>query len=97
MYASTEAGTLFAAKGDSFQIPAAIRDKFLIQEEELLIHKSLLGQSDSFKFDGDYYHSGDLIEWVNEANGLFRFRSRKMNSSMWAAIRLTLAKLKSNP
>ena len=77
VYASTEAGTLFAAKGDSFQIPAAIRDKFLIQEEELLIHKSLLGQSDSFKFDGDYYHSGDLIEWVNEANGLFRFRSRK--------------------
>lgn len=77
VYASTEAGTLFAAKGDCFQIPIAIRDKFLIQEEELLIHKSLLGQSESFKFDGDYYHSGDLIEWVNEAIGLFRFKSRK--------------------
>lgn len=77
VYASTEAGTLFAAKGDCFQIPALIRDKFLIQEEELLIHKSLLGQSESFKFNGDYYHSGDLIEWVDEANGLFRFKSRK--------------------
>lgn len=77
VYASTEAGTLFAAKGDCFQIPLAILDKFLIQEDELLIHKSLLGQSESFKFDGDYYHSGDLIEWVDEANGLFRFKSRK--------------------
>ena len=27
--------------------------------------------------DGEYYHSGDLIEWVNEAEGLFRFKSRK--------------------
>lgn len=77
VYASTEAGTLFAAKEDCFQIPVAIRDKFLIQEEELLIHKSLLGQSESFKFDGEYYHSGDLIEWVDESAGLFRFKSRK--------------------
>lgn len=77
VYASTEAGTLFAAKGDCFQVPAVIRDKFLIKEEELLIHKSLLGQSENFMFDGDYYHSGDLIEWVDEANGLFRFKSRK--------------------
>lgn len=77
VYASTEAGTLFAAKGDCFRIPTAILDKFLIREDELLIHKSLLGQSESFKFNGDYYHSGDLIEWVDEANGLFRFKSRK--------------------
>ena len=31
----------------------------------------------SFKFTDDYYHSGDLIEWVDEAQGLFRFKSRK--------------------
>lgn len=77
VYASTEAGSLFAAKDDCFQIPANIRDKFRVEHDELLIHKSLLGQSDSFAFDGDYYHSGDLIEWVNEADGLFRFKSRK--------------------
>lgn len=77
VYASTEAGSLFAAKGDSFQIPEKIRDKFLVVEDELLIHKALLGQSDSFKFDGDYYHSGDLIEWVNQAEGIFKFKSRK--------------------
>jgi acyl-coenzyme A synthetase/AMP-(fatty) acid ligase len=77
VYASTEAGSLFAAKGDCFQIPEKIRDKFIVVDDELLIHKSLLGKSDSFKFDGDYYHSGDLIEWVNKEDGIFKFKSRK--------------------
>ena len=77
VYASTEAGSLFAAKGDCFQIPKEHRDKFAIVDDELLIHKSLLGRSENFSFDGDYYHSGDLIEWVDKAAGLFRFKSRK--------------------
>lgn len=77
VYASTEAGSLFAAKGDCFQIPEIIKDKFKVVDDELLIHKSLLGSSDSFKFTDDFYHSGDLIEWVDEAQGLFRFKSRK--------------------
>lgn len=77
VYASTEAGSLFAAKGEFFQIPERLRDKFRIVDGELLIHCSLLGQSDSFKFDGDYYHSGDLIEWIDSDKGIFKFRSRK--------------------
>lgn len=77
VYASTEAGSLFAAKGDCFQIPEKIRDMFTVVDDELLIHRSLLGKSDSFKFDGDYYHSGDLIEWVNKEEGIFKFKSRK--------------------
>lgn len=77
VYASTEAGSLFAAKGDCFQIPEKIRDMFAVVDDELLIHKSLLGRSDSFKFAGDYYHSGDLIEWEDKEQGLFRFKSRK--------------------
>ena len=28
-------------------------------------------------FSGDFYHSGDLIEWVDKEAGLFRFKSRK--------------------
>ena len=77
VYASTEAGSLFAAKGDCFQIPEKIRDKFTVVDDELLIHRSLLGKSDSFKFDGDYYHSSDLIEWINKEEGIFKFKSRK--------------------
>ncbi len=77
VYASTEAGTLFATKGDCFQIPESIRDKFMVEDDELLIHKSLLGSSESFKFSGDFYHSSDMIEWVDKESGLFRFKSRK--------------------
>lgn len=77
VYASTEAGTLFASKGNCFQIPEKIRDKFKIVDNELLIHKSLLAKSDSFIFDGDYYRSGDLIEWVNQEEYIFKFKGRK--------------------
>lgn len=77
VYASTEAGSLFAAKGDCFQIPETIKEKFKVVDDELLIHRSLLGSSDSFTFTDDYYHSGDLIEWVDKVQGLFRFKSRK--------------------
>lgn len=48
IYASTEAGSLFAAKGDLFQIPVELKDKIKVEDEELLIHNSLLGKSDSF-------------------------------------------------
>jgi acyl-CoA synthetase (AMP-forming)/AMP-acid ligase II len=77
IYASTEAGSLFAAKGDCFQLPQAMKDKFLVVDGELLIHCSLLGKSDSLELDGEFYHSGDLIEWVDEEAGCFRFCSRK--------------------
>lgn len=77
IYASTEAGSLFAASGESFRIPLIIKDKILVEDGELLIHQSLLGKSDSFVFKGGYYQTGDLIEWVNKEEGLFRFQSRK--------------------
>ena len=78
IYASTEAGSLFVAKGENFQIPDSIVDKCKISPEgELLVHKSLLGKSDSFIYQNDYYHTGDIVEWVDESKGLFRFVSRK--------------------
>ncbi|MBF1591592.1 MAG: AMP-binding protein, partial [Prevotella shahii] len=55
VYASTEAGTLFAAKGEYFQIPKQNRGLFRVDAGELLIHHSLLGKSDGFSLDGDYY------------------------------------------
>lgn len=77
VYASTEAGSLFAAKGDCFQIPESICDKIKVEDDEIVIHKSLLGKSDSFRLSDDFYHSGDIIEWIDEVSGLFRFKSRK--------------------
>ena len=77
VYASTEAGSLFAARGENFQIPENLSGKFRVEDSELLIHKSLLGRSESFQYSGDYYRTGDLIEWVDESKGIFRFKSRK--------------------
>jgi len=77
VYASTEAGTLFASKGNEFCIKEDMKDKVCVYESELLIHKSLLAQSDSIKFDGDWYHTGDLIEVLCENPLTFHFVSRK--------------------
>lgn len=76
IYASTEAGSLFSAKGEFFQIPSSIQDKISVIDNELYVHKSLLGKSDSFIFNDDYYRTGDLIEWENKKKGLFRFKGR---------------------
>ena len=77
IYASTEAGSLFASKGDCFQIPEEIKDYIKFEENELLIHKCLLGNSKSFFLKNNYYYTGDLIEWIDKDAGLFKFKSRK--------------------
>lgn len=79
IYASTEAGSLFAAKGDCFQIPENIRSLFKVVDDELLIHKSLLGKSDSFVFEGEYYCSADLIEWTDKKMEFLDSKVEKMN------------------
>ncbi len=77
VYASTEAGTLFATHGDNFQIPEDYRAKIEVIDDELYIHKSLLGYSTTYSLKGDFYPSGDLIEWVDKKNSIFKFKSRK--------------------
>jgi acyl-coenzyme A synthetase/AMP-(fatty) acid ligase len=77
VYASTEAGTLFSTQGEYFKIPNDIVDKIKIIDDELLIHYSLLGHSDSLKITDEYYNTGDLIEWVNIEEKTFKFKSRK--------------------
>lgn len=77
IYASTEAGTLFSTQGENFKIPNDIVDKIKIVDNELLIHFSLLGNSDSLIIDDDYYKTGDLIEWIDLESKTFRFKSRK--------------------
>jgi len=76
VYASTEAGSIFSAKGDVFSISPRIADKVKFAENgELLIHKSLLGESDTFQLDGDWYRTGDIVEKIDESH--FKFVSRK--------------------
>jgi len=75
VYASTEAGTLLAAKGNEFSIKDEFADLIKIENNELLIHRSLMGTSEAI--NGEWYLTGDLVEIVSEHPVRFKFSSRK--------------------
>ena len=77
VYASTEAGALFASKDDGLVIPEAMKEKIRIEEGELLIHKSLLGKASAFNDENAWYASGDMIEFLDEQEQVFRILARK--------------------
>lgn len=77
VYASTEAGTLLASKGNEFVVKDEMRSKVCVRDGELLIHRSLMAESSSIQFDGEWYHTGDLVEVSCEVPLAFRFTSRK--------------------
>ena len=77
IYASTEAGSIFWSRGENFFIPEIVKDKVKINNDEILIHKSLLGDSETLKLNDDFYHTGDLIEWIEKETGIFKFKNRK--------------------
>jgi acyl-coenzyme A synthetase/AMP-(fatty) acid ligase len=76
VYASTEAGTILEAKDDIFFIKNTAHCR--IANGELLIHKSLLGESQELSLtDDEWYATGDLVEIISENPMQFRFISRK--------------------
>ena len=76
IYAITEAGTLLESDGEVFNIPKKYSEKLKISEgNELIIHKSLLAKSVEQSLEGDWYHTGDIVESVD--TGEFRFVGRK--------------------
>lgn len=76
VYASTEGGTLLATSGEYFNIPPHRADTIKIENDELLIHSSLLGKSDALGIDNEsWYHTGDIVEMIDDR--FFRFVSRK--------------------
>lgn len=99
VYASTEAGALFACDGDAFSIPPDIADSVKISDGEILLRRDILGTSESFSFDADgFYHTGDKIEWADgdktkfkiiaRANGMVNVGGYKVNpAEVEAALR----------
>lgn len=75
VYASTEAGALFASTGNNFYIKPEYHNLIKIDDNELLIHMSLVGETET-KFDS-WYRTGDIIEIISENPITFRFLSRK--------------------
>lgn len=75
VYASTETGTLFAAVGNNFSIKPELKPFVKIQDNELLVHKSLMGKSEFS--DAEWYHTGDIVKIISENPLEFQFVSRK--------------------
>lgn len=76
IYASTEAGSLFSSSGEYFYIKESMKEKIKISEDkELLIHKSLLGESLNYSFQGVWYNTGDIVEKIDKNR--IKFISRK--------------------
>lgn len=77
IYASTEIGTLLRAEGDTFTIDPKLAGKIRIGEQQLQVHRSLLGEVDnSAALDGQWYKTGDIVEVVEETPLRIRFVSR---------------------
>ena len=77
VYASTEAGAIFSAHGEYFKIKSHLENLIKVEENELYLHQSLLGKSDELDEIKDFYATGDLIEWIDENQKIFKFVSRK--------------------
>lgn len=74
IYASTEAGSLFNAHADLFEIDGKIQNLIKINKDnELLIHSSLLGNFNA-ELSNAWFNTGDLVEMVDQSH--FKFISR---------------------
>jgi acyl-coenzyme A synthetase/AMP-(fatty) acid ligase len=75
VYASTEAGTLFASQNDIFSVRPEYESLIYFENNELLIHSSLMGSTET-NID-EWYNTGDVIEIVSKNPLKFRFVNRK--------------------
>ncbi|MCC5841591.1 MAG: AMP-binding protein [Opitutales bacterium] len=78
LYASTEAGTVLRAEGEGFVIPAALRDRVRIEGHHLLLHRSLLATFSGGSVEaGEWYDTGDRVEFIDGAGSVFRIVARE--------------------
>jgi acyl-coenzyme A synthetase/AMP-(fatty) acid ligase len=76
IYASTEGGSLFRSiENDVFEIPDRLLKLIKIENDELILHSSILGKLDGS--DELWYNTGDLVEVINWTPIQFKFISRK--------------------
>jgi hypothetical protein len=77
IYASTEAGSLFGSEGETFSIAQSLKDlvQFSANGELLLHRKLLLGASDQYVLVGDWYHTGDMVQIVDQDKFIFAGRT----------------------
>lgn len=77
VYASTEAGALFAAKGDVFSIKESLQQLIKIVDNEIFLHQSLFSNSADLKIEDGWYATGDMVSITSDQPLSFQFVSRK--------------------
>ena len=79
VYASTEAGALFAAEGDVFTVPAELAGRVRIENGELQIVAGLLGDfsGGAQAVEQGWYRTGDSVEVVGTEPLRLRILSRE--------------------
>lgn len=79
VYASTEAGSLFASQNGYFEISEKIKNFIKIQDDgELLVNKKLIGESNDIVFENNWFHTGDIVQLVDENKFVFVSRKSEM-------------------
>jgi acyl-coenzyme A synthetase/AMP-(fatty) acid ligase len=78
IYASTEVGALFASSNDVFSINPEYEHLIKVENDELLIHCSLLGNL--YTNNREWYKTGDLVERISQNPLKVRFISRKSDT-----------------
>lgn len=73
VYASTEAGCLLESDGERFQIEDHLADKIKIEDSELYIHRSIMGEF-NYNDNEQWYKTGDIVEYLD---GKIRFLQRE--------------------
>ncbi len=76
VYASTEGGSLLESDSDLFTVPDSLSNRIRVSgENELLLHRSLLGDTSDLDAADEWYCTGDLVEYVDDDR--FRIQGRE--------------------
>jgi acyl-coenzyme A synthetase/AMP-(fatty) acid ligase len=77
VYASTEAGSIFASDGEIFTINKNYLNYIKIVDNEIYLHKEILGEGTENKLLRNWYPTGDIVDVIEISPLKFKFSSRK--------------------
>lgn len=91
LFGTTEAGTLFASEDDCFHLPATIAHLIRFEDNEMLLHRTLLADHSFLGPAEDWYQTGDKVAICKE--GGFQFVGRKKDTVNVAGYRVNLIEI----
>ncbi|AZQ61910.1 long-chain fatty acid--CoA ligase [Flammeovirga pectinis] len=86
IYASTEAGSLFISKNDTFKILEEVKSKVKFINNEIVLHHSIIGNFNK----EEWFYTGDIVEFTNNKETEFKIVSRNNEIINIGGIRVNL-------